>query len=217
MRRMFVAVIVRGVIMFGEAIAGEALDGDVVFAPYAPGEFRVKWTTLNWEAEEAFKLRRAVFCVEQGIFVGDDRDDIDQHAQQLVAVSCLGGMPEQVVGTVRIHRDHGNVWFGSRLAVHAAFRRHGKIGATLIRLAVSSAHALGCETFLAHVQSQNVPLFRAMYWDVLAEETLLGRPHHLMQAQLDRYPPCVTPNGGFVTRTQAPAYSRRPEPARSAA
>jgi putative N-acetyltransferase (TIGR04045 family) len=111
-------------------------------------------------------------------------------------------MPEQVVGTVRIHRDEANVWFGSRLAVHAAFRRHGKIGATLIRLAVSSAHALGCETFLAHVQSQNVPLFRAMHWDVLAEETLLGRPHHLMQAQLDWYPPCVTPYGGFVTHTQ---------------
>ena len=188
--------------MFGEAIAGEALEGDVGFAPYAPSEFRIKWTTLDWEADEAYKLRRAVFCIEQGIFVGDDRDDIDAHAQQLVAVSCVAGMPEQVVGTVRIHRDEGNVWFGSRLAVHAAFRRHGKIGATLIRLAVSSAHALGCETFLAHVQSQNVPLFCAMHWDVLAEETLLGRPHHLMQAQLNWYPPCVTPHSGFVTHTQ---------------
>lgn len=202
--------------MFGEAIAGEAQEGDMVFPPYAPSEFRIKWTTLDWEAGEAFKLRRAVFCIEQGIFVGDDRDEIDQHAQQLVAVSCVAGMAEQVVGTVRIHRDHDNVWFGSRLAVHAAFRRYGKIGATLIRLAVSSAHALGCETFLAHVQSQNVPLFSAMHWDVLAEETLLGRPHHLMQAQLDCYAPCVTPHGGFVTHAQS-FPSRRSEPARSAA
>ena len=198
--------------MFGEAIAGVALEGEVAFAAYAPSEFRIKWTTLDWEADEAYKLRRAVFCIEQGIFVGDDRDDIDRHAQQLVAVSCVAGMPEQVVGTVRIHRDERgpHQWFGSRLAVHAAFRRHGKIGATLIRLAVSSAHALGCETFLAHVQSQNVPLFRALHWDALAEESLLGRPHHLMQAQLDRYPPCVTPLSGFVTRVQhaaAPARS----------
>ncbi|MGF6568703.1 putative N-acetyltransferase (TIGR04045 family) [Paraburkholderia sp. GAS333] len=199
--------------MFGEAIAGEALEGEMdleshaLFAPFSPSEFRIKWTTLDWEAEEAFHLRRAVFCIEQGIFVGDDRDDIDRHAQQLVAVSCVAGMPEQVVGTVRIHRDHGNVWFGSRLAVHAAFRRYGKIGATLIRLAVSSANALGCETFLAHVQSQNVPLFQAMHWDVLAEEMLLGRPHHLMQAQMDAYPPCVTPHGGFVTLTQQSARS----------
>lgn len=188
--------------MFGEAIAGEAREGESDFVPYAPNEFRIKWTTLDWEADEAFRLRRAVFCIEQGIFVGDDRDDTDRHAQQLVAVSCVAGMPEQVVGTVRIHRDHDNVWFGSRLAVHASFRRYGKIGATLIRLAVSSAHALGCETFLAHVQSQNVPLFQAMHWDVLAEEMLLGRPHHLMQAQLDSYPPCATPYGGFVTLTQ---------------
>ncbi|MFP3568710.1 MSMEG_0567/Sll0786 family nitrogen starvation N-acetyltransferase [Paraburkholderia sp. SIMBA_030] len=193
--------------MFGEAIAGVAVAGEVIATPYAPSEFRIKWTTLDWEADEAYKLRRAVFCIEQGIFVGDDRDDKDEHAQQLVAVSCVAGMPEQVVGTVRIHRDEGSVWFGSRLAVHAAFRRHGKIGATLIRLAVSSAHALGCETFLAHVQSQNVPLFRAMHWDVLAEEMLLGRPHHLMQAQLAWYPPCTAPCSGFVTHAHASARS----------
>jgi hypothetical protein len=42
--------------MFGEAIAGEALDGEVGFAPYVPytpSEFRIKWTTLDWEADEA--------------------------------------------------------------------------------------------------------------------------------------------------------------------
>lgn len=208
--------------MFGEAIAGvapaddEEVDG-LRFTPhdFTPSEFRIKWTTLDWEADQAHALRRAVFCIEQGIFVGDDRDDIDSRAQQLVALSCVAGMPEQVVGTVRIHEETptSGVWFGSRLAVHAAFRRHGRIGATLIRLAVSSAHALGCRTFLAHVQSQNVPLFQAMHWDVLAEEMLLGWPHHLMQAQLDAYPPCVAPYGGFVTHGQ----SSRSRSSRSAA
>ncbi|WNC95266.1 GNAT family N-acetyltransferase (plasmid) [Paraburkholderia sp. FT54] len=192
--------------MFGEAIAGapgELNDLDVAPAFYTPTEYRIKWTTLQWEADEAYKLRRAVFCIEQGIFVGDDRDEIDERAQQLVAVSCIAGMPEQVVGTVRIHQEEPGVWFGSRLAVHAAFRRHGKIGATLIRLAVTSAHALGCQTFLAHVQSQNVPLFRRLRWDVLAEERMLGRPHHLMQAQLQHYPPCTTPRSGFVTQSRS--------------
>ncbi|MFM0717547.1 GNAT family N-acetyltransferase [Paraburkholderia strydomiana] len=192
--------------MFGEAIAGasgELTDHDVVPEFYTPAEYRIKWTTLQWEADEAYRLRRAVFCIEQGIFVGDDRDEIDERAQQLVAVSCIAGMPEQVVGTVRIHQEEPGVWFGSRLAVHAAFRRHGKIGATLIRLAVTSAHALGCQTFLAHVQSQNVPLFRRLRWDVLAEERMLGRPHHLMQAQLQHYPPCTTPRSGFVTQSRS--------------
>jgi putative N-acetyltransferase (TIGR04045 family) len=192
--------------MFGEAIAGasgELNDPDVAPACYTPTEYRIKWTTLQWEADEAYKVRRAVFCIEQGIFVGDDSDEIDERAQQLVAVSCIAGMPEQVVGTVRIHQEEPGVWFGSRLAVHAAFRRHGKIGATLIRLAVTSAHALGCQKFLAHVQSQNVPLFRRLRWDVLAEERMLGRPHHLMQAQLQHYPPCTTPRSGFVTQSRS--------------
>lgn len=167
---------------------------------FSPNEYRIKWATLPWEVEQAHKLRRAVFCIEQGIFVGDDRDEVDAQAQLLVAVSCVAGMSEQIVGTVRIHETAPREWLGSRLAVHAAFRRHGKIGSTLIRLAVTSAHALGCDRFLAHVQSQNVPLFRRLRWDVLGEETLLGRPHHLMQAQLEHYPPCVTPQSGFVVR-----------------
>ncbi|CAL8479712.1 MULTISPECIES: MSMEG_0567/Sll0786 family nitrogen starvation N-acetyltransferase [Caballeronia] len=179
--------------MFVEAIEGDAFELD-----YTPVEYRVKWATLPWEEDEAYKLRRAVFCIEQGVFVGDDRDEIDERAQLLVALSCVAGMPEQVVGTVRIHETEPGVWFGSRLAVHAAFRSHGKIGSTLIRLAVSSAHALGCETFLAHVQAQNVPLFRRLRWDTQQEETLFGRPHHLMRAQLDAYPPCITPQSGFV-------------------
>lgn len=185
--------------MLAETIIGD----DALPLAFAPAEYRVKWTTLPWEANEAHRLRRAVFCIEQGIFVGDDRDAIDAYAQQLVALSCIGGMPDQVVGTVRIHEEEPGVWFGSRLAVHAAFRNHGRIGATLIRLAVSSAHALGCTKFLAHVQSQNVPLFRRLHWDVLAEEALHGRPHHLMQARLDRYPPCATPTSGFVAQPRS--------------
>ena len=125
-----------------------------------------------------------MFCVEQGLFAGDDLDAIDARAQTLVALSSLGGMPDQLVGAVRIHAAEDGIWWGSRLAVHAAFRSHGRIGATLIRLAVCSAHARGCRVFLAHVQSQNVPLFEKLRWAALKEETLHGRPHHLMQADL---------------------------------
>ena len=174
-------------------------NGDV---PYVPVEYRVKWATLPWERNEAYALRRAVFCHEQGVFAGDDRDDIDAHARLLVAMSCVAGMPEQVVGTVRIHETHPRTWLGSRLAVHAAFRSHSKLGTTLIRLAVSSANALGCDTFLAHVQAQNVPMFRRLHWHTVAEEMLFGRPHHLMEADLSQYPPCYTPESGFVTASR---------------
>ncbi|EON19023.1 acyltransferase [Cupriavidus sp. GA3-3] len=168
--------------------------------------FRIRWAEHTWEAEQAYRLRQAVFCEEQGIFAGDDRDAVDDVAQLLVAVRFdpeLPRHPGTVVGTVRIHESEPGVWFGSRLAVDAAYRSQGKIGATLIRLAVSSAHAIGCRRFLAHVQSQNVPLFRRLHWHVLAEETLLGRPHHLMQADLNHYPPCHTPHAGLIAEGRA--------------
>jgi putative N-acetyltransferase (TIGR04045 family) len=172
---------------------------------FNPCEFRIKWAATAWERDEAHRLRRAVFCHEQGIFVGDDRDEIDAYAQALVALSCVGGMHDQVVGTVRIHQAEPGTWWGSRLAVHAAFRSQGRLGATLIKLAVSSAHAMGCSTFMAHVQSQNEPLFRRLRWESLAEESLRGRPHHLMQPDLSFYPPCHTPEVGFVTQPKAVA------------
>jgi putative N-acetyltransferase (TIGR04045 family) len=174
---------------------------------FMPCEFRVKWAESAWEHDRARSLRRAVFCAEQGLFDGDDRDAIDDDAQLLVALSCIGGAPDEVVGTVRIHEERPRRWWGSRLAVSAAFRSHGRIGATLIRLAVSSANTRGCDAFFAHVQSQNVPLFERLHWQSLGEVQLLGRPHHLMQADLDHYPPCFTPYAGFVTRT-APLQGR---------
>jgi putative N-acetyltransferase (TIGR04045 family) len=179
------------------------LDIEQPDAPFVACEFRIKWASGGWEQTEAMALRRAVFCAEQGVFVGDDLDAIDRagHSRTLVALSCVGGAFDQVVGTVRIHQAEPGLWWGSRLAVHAAFRSHGRIGATLIRLAVASAHARGCQVFLAHVQSQNVPMFERLHWQALKPEQLYGRPHDLMQADLAHYPPCHDPFNGYVTRS----------------
>ena len=171
-------------------------------APWTPVEFLVREACQDWEVREAMALRRAVFCIEQGIFTGDDRDAIDDQAQLLVAMSCSAGMPEQVVGTVRIFEKEPGVWWGSRLAVHPSYRGQGhlsaNLGATLIRLAVSRAHAQGCHTFLAHVQAQNIPLFRKLHWMTLRELSLHGRPHGEMQADMARYTPCFDALSGFV-------------------
>lgn len=178
----------------------------VVAAPppaFAPCEFRIKWADSAWEVAQARALRRAVFCAEQGVFVGDDTDAVDARAQTIVAVSALAGLPDQVVGTVRIHEAEEGLWWGSRLAVHAAFRHHGRIGSTLIALAVRSAHARGACGFLAHVQAQNVPLFEKLRWTKLKDQTLHGRPHALMQADLAAYPPCHDPITGLTTRSAA--------------
>ena len=166
--------------------------------PFVPASYQVKWAVGRLEQAGAAALRREVFCREQGIFEHDDRDAIDDCAIPLVAVTSLGVVHDAVVGTVRIHEAEPGVWWGSRLAVAAEHRRLGALGAALIRLAVSSAHARGCETFLAHVQAQNAPLFAAMRWEALEEVELHGRPHLRMRADLDFYPPFTTPETGFL-------------------
>lgn len=143
-------------------------------------------------ATAAMALRRAVFCEEQGLFVGDDRDAADDHAILLVARPALPGNEGEawgpVVGTVRIHQLESRIWQGSRLAVAAEFRRIGMIGGALIQLAVRTANTLGCDRFIAQVQAPNVPLFRRLNWQTVREIALHGQAHHLMQADLPHYP-----------------------------
>lgn len=167
--------------------------------PSLPSAYLVRAALHACEVREAHDLRRAVFCCEQGLFLQDDRDAIDAQAQLLVAMSCAAGMPQQVVGTVRIHQSAPGVWWGSRLAVHAAFRSVGRIGATLIRLAVGRAQAQGCQQFWAHVQPQNVPLFEKLHWHMYDTVPVHGRPHALMQAELPYYPACRDAVSGIVT------------------
>lgn len=165
---------------------------------FRAAEYQVKFATCPWEKERAHALRRSVFCREQGIFQADDRDAIDDTAIPIVALSMLGVVADDVVGTVRIHQPEPGIWWGSRLAVHHDYRKIGALGATLIRLAVSSAHAMGAHTFLAHVQAQNELLFRRLHWRVLKELDIHGKPHLRMQADLAYYPPCFSPEAGFI-------------------
>jgi len=167
--------------------------------PYVPSEYRIKHATERWERRDAARLRRSVFCTEQGLFEGSDADAIDRIATLIVAVSCVFGMPEQVVGTVRIHETQPGVWHGSRLAVHADYRGIALLGSELIRMAVSTAHGRGAHQFLAQVQTQNVSLFRRLHWQSLGEISLHGRLHHTMQASLYHYPPCFVGEVGFVS------------------
>lgn len=159
---------------------------------------RIKLATTQYEREASKRLRRAVFCDEQGLFEGDDTDEIDQRSYPIAAILCMPDMPDEVVGTVRIVESEPGVWHGSRLAVARHARRIGSVGTGLIKLAVRTAHAHGCKTFLAQVQSQNVPLFERLHWTSIAEIDVHGRPHHLMQADLNYYPPMYDGDIGFV-------------------
>jgi len=101
---------------------------------------------------------------------------------------------------VRIHDEGNHVWWGSRLAVDANYRGQSGLGTALIKLAVSSAHALGCQQFLAQVQKPNEAFFQRLNWQSQFEVMVRNHPHVMMQAQLDKFPPHTNPNVGFVVR-----------------
>lgn len=169
-------------------------------------DFTIKWATLDWEVRQAHALRRSVFCDEQGIFDKDDIDEIDCQAQVLVAIANHGGWHERIVGTVRIHQPEQGIWWGSRLAVQHEFRTQVGLGANLIRLAVSSACALGCIQFLAQVQKKNEVFFQRLSWQSKFDLDVRNHPHVMMQADLSEFPPCLQPKSGFVIKGKHRTY-----------
>ncbi|MFF7708515.1 MSMEG_0567/Sll0786 family nitrogen starvation N-acetyltransferase [Pseudomonas sp. NPDC007930] len=160
---------------------------DSTFAEFRAGEVVVKPAEHEWERHGYYRLRRAVFTAEQGL-LAQDRDAHDFAAVAIVAVAGHCGMPDEVVGAVRIYSPEPGLWYGGRLCVAAAYRRHALIGSALVNEAVTRAQELGCERFLATVQQANEGYFHSLHWHTLQALELHGQAHCLMQAQLERYP-----------------------------
>jgi len=145
------------------------------------------------ECSRYFSLRREIFCAEQGLFASDDRDAWDGLATPIV---CLAASPRdnpgavpRLAGVVRIWEEAPGDWWGGRLGVAAEFRTAAVVGRRLIQHAVGTARAWGAWRFRATVQKPNVAFFRRLRWDSIGQLELLGRPHDLMEACLDRYVP----------------------------
>ena len=177
--------------------------------PFRPAAFQIRRAERVGELAGHHRLREDFFCRQQRIFELTDRDRIDAEAIKLVAVTLLHGDADEVVGAVRIHEDAPGRWWGSRLCVAAAMRGDAGLGTALIRFAVGTAVAEGCSHFGAHVQAQNVPLFRRIGWQVAGEVMLHGRPHALMEAALHRFPPVHAPSPVHVP---SPEHVRLPGP-----
>jgi putative N-acetyltransferase (TIGR04045 family) len=127
----------------------------------------------------SYSLRKEVFVEEQKLFKRTDRDRHDKHAIHIIAL-----YNNKIVGTVRVHRDKSDIWFGSRLAVLKRFR--GKAGKILIQKAVEVVKVNGAKQFMAHIQKRNVPLFKRLKWKPVGQIiTYHHEPHQLMEAKLD--------------------------------
>ncbi|WP_022666202.1 MSMEG_0568 family radical SAM protein [Desulfospira joergensenii] len=138
------------------------------------------------ERAEAFRIRREVFVLEQGLFDGSDQDENDGDSIHLVA-----RQKKRIIGTVRIYRDPDKTpdkWIGGRLAVEKNFRA-GSAGSALVREAMKRVKKKGCREFLAHIQEKNIPFFLHLGWKPVEPVRLhFGRPHQKMQADLTLVP-----------------------------
>ena len=175
---------------------------------YQPCDFVYRVARPGTEMDGFWRLRRRIFCDEQNIFHGSDKDQLDAAMIPIICSALLAEMEDRVVGVVRIDERTPGVWWGSRLGVNRDVRNLRRIspgvpirnrqprfyasrsiGAGLIYKAVSMAHGLACHTFHAHVQPQNVAFFRRLHWRVLEEVQLYGITHAKMAADLRYYPP----------------------------
>lgn len=136
-----------------------------------------------------WQLRSEIFCEEQHLFETSDLDELDERAYPIAAVHHGENHGGQVVGVVRIVEQSPRLWYGGRLGVHHAFRRHNQIGKGLIWKAVTMANGWGCDRFLATVQIQNVRFFQRLHWSSIDELEIQGIRHHLMEADLPYYLP----------------------------
>jgi len=148
----------------------------------------------------AGRLRHETFVLEQGLFSGSDRDEVDDDDRALTLVALAAG--GAVVGTVRLAPTTRGPdlgwWTGSRLAVVPGARGHAlRVGPALVRAACAHAERLGALRFDAHVQRLNAPLFRRLGWSDLADEDAYGHPHVLMTWPVDRI-------ARLAARTKAP-------------
>jgi putative N-acetyltransferase (TIGR04045 family) len=146
-----------------------------------------------WQVAGYWALRRAIFAREQRLFMDSDRDEHDDSALPIVALSLTAGMPDAVVGVVRVYPIGQNQWFGGRLGVCPVYRRHGIVGETLIRTAVGTALGAGSTRFFATVQPPNVRYFQRHHFDVVGERLVCGVTHALMEARLHEFKPLPAP------------------------
>jgi putative N-acetyltransferase (TIGR04045 family) len=177
--------------------------------PFFPAPLGAEVAREPWQVQAYFRLRRQIFALEQGLFEGSDRDGLDDSATPIVAQTQIAGMPDRVVGVVRIYAENEGVWFGGRLGVDPSFRRAGAIGSALITEAVSTAHAWGARKFFATVQERNVRYFCRHHFQPLREIEVCGRPHRLMSAELSAYPETLSSQYGRRPTISSEPWQRR--------
>jgi putative N-acetyltransferase (TIGR04045 family) len=138
------------------------------------------------ELEGYRRLRREAFVVDQGLFAGSDRDDLDDDPRTVVLVATTAD--GVVLGGVRLapacSPDIG-WWTGSRLVTDAAARTAG-VGPALIRAACAHVESAGVLRFEATVQPRYSARFTRLGWERVGDCVVADRPHLRMRWPLNQ-------------------------------
>ena len=103
-----------------------------------------------------FAIRRAVFCVEQGVAEDHEIDGRDPECRHYLL--RLGG---RAVGTARVRPVEPGISKIERVAVLAR-HRGGGLGSALMRRVLRDLDDAGCATALLHAQAHSETFYRAL-------------------------------------------------------
>lgn len=105
------------------------------------------------EVASALRLRRQVFCIEQGVDPAADQDGLDGEALHVVAFD-----ETRVIGTCRVLVADGVARLG-RMAVEPELRGRGA-GSAILAEAERIAHAAGAQAVRLHAQVAALGLYQ---------------------------------------------------------
>ena len=140
--------------------------------------WEIRRVSTQEELDGALALRYEVFCLEQGVPVGEERDGRDGDGVHLIAVE-----DGRLVGTCRLVFVGSTVQF-SRLAVAEPARRQG-IASALLRQADAETRARGANRLVLHAQTYARSLYEGNGYNPRGREfTEAGIEHVAMEKVL---------------------------------
>jgi predicted GNAT family N-acyltransferase len=149
-----------------------------VESPGTETTFQIRRVRTREELAAAMALRYEVFCVEQGVPQGEERDGRDREGLHLIAVDG-----DRVVGTCRLVFVGATVQF-SRLAVSRASRRQG-IATALLDATDAETRAGGANRIVLHAQTYARSLYESAGYQPRGREfTEAGIEHVAMEKLL---------------------------------
>lgn len=143
----------------------------------ADSSMTIRWISGDDSREDAFSVRREVFCREQGYEEVEEFDAIDREAQHVVVYE--NGQP---TATGRLYRtEEPGAWRIGRVAVRKSHRGMG-LGAVIMEQMLKRAGQLKAEKLELDAQCRAMGFYQKFGFEAVGDEHMDGTiPHKKMQ------------------------------------